>query len=147
MGDREIGRESRRIGSSAVARTRDKQGMIARARATQEIRKSEEAPRCRQDGPGGHLLPGPGLAPAVASEAGPGCLTQAPGSKVGQNTLPGSAHLRDSWGTGQKEKTLAGLGSSNFISGQSVSYCGAILGAAGRVGGYLGEGVAGWAGE
>lgn len=85
--------------------------------------------------------------PGGCQRGSPGCLTQAPGSKVGQNTLPGSAHLRDSWGTGQKEKTLAGLGSSNFISGQSVSYCGAILGAAGRVSGYLGEGVAGWAGE
>jgi len=74
-------------------------------------------------------------------------MSQAPGSKVGQNTLPGSAHLRDSWGTGQMEKNSSRAGQFEFISGQSVSYCGAILGAAGRVGGCLGEGVAGWAGE
>lgn len=62
-------------------------------------------------------------------------MSQAPGSKVGQNTLPGSAHLRDSWGTGQREKNSSRAGQFEFISGQSVSYCGAILGAAGKVGG------------
>lgn len=126
MGDREIGRESRRIGSSAVARTRDKKEMIAREQATQEIRKSEEAPM-PPGRAGWSLAAWARPRPGGCQQGRPG-MSQALGSKGGQNTLPGSAHLRDSWGTGQMEKTLSRAGQFEFISGQSVFYCGAILG-------------------